>query len=33
MCEAVLNGNVASYPFRELWMQNGVQTFQELQTI
>ncbi|HEX5132888.1 MAG TPA: acetoacetate decarboxylase family protein [Candidatus Krumholzibacteria bacterium] len=33
MCEAVLNADVASYPFRELWMRDGVQTFEELQTI
>lgn len=33
MCEALLNADVASYPFRELWMKNGVQTFEELQTL
>lgn len=33
MCEALLNADVASYPFRELWMKDGVQTFEELQTI
>ncbi len=33
MCEAVLNADVASFPFRELWMRDGVQTFEELQTI
>ncbi len=33
MCESVLNADVASYPFRELWMRDGVQTFEELQTI
>ena len=33
MCEAVLSGDVASFPFRELWMRDGVQTFEELQTI
>jgi hypothetical protein len=33
MCEALLNADVASYPFRELWMKDGVQTFEELQTL
>ena len=33
MCEPVLNADVASFPFRELWMKNGVQTFEELQSI
>jgi hypothetical protein len=33
MCEAVFNADIASYPFRELWMKDGVQTFQELQTL
>ncbi len=33
MCEPLLNADVASYPFRELWMKNGVQTFEELQTL
>lgn len=33
MCEALLNADVSSYPFRELWMKDGVQTFEELQTI
>jgi hypothetical protein len=33
MCEAVLSADVASFPFRELWMKDGVQTFQELQTL
>jgi hypothetical protein len=33
MCESLMNAEVASFPFRELWMRNGVQTFEELQTI
>jgi len=33
MCEPVLNADVASFPFRELWMKNGVQTFEELTTL
>ena len=33
MCEPLLNADVASYPFRELWMKDGVQTFEELQTL
>jgi len=33
MCEALLNADVASFPFRELWMKDGVQTFEELQTL
>ncbi|HET6349660.1 MAG TPA: hypothetical protein VFH88_11315 [Candidatus Krumholzibacteria bacterium] len=33
MCEPLLNADVASYPFRELWMKSGVQTFEELQTL
>lgn len=33
MCEPLLDADVASYPFRELWMKDGVQTFEELQTI
>jgi hypothetical protein len=33
MCETVLGADVASFPFRELWMRDGVQTFEELQTI
>lgn len=33
MCEGVLAADVASFPFRELWMRDGVQTFEELQTI
>jgi Acetoacetate decarboxylase (ADC) len=33
MCELLLDADVASYPFRELWMKDGVQTFEELQTI
>ena len=33
MCEALLNADVASFPFRELWMKDGMQTFEELQTL
>ena len=33
MCEPLLNADVASFPFRELWMKDGVQTFQPLQTL
>lgn len=33
MCEGVLAADVASFPFRELWMRDGVQTFEELQSI
>jgi hypothetical protein len=33
MCEALLNADVASFPFRELWMKDGVQTFEELQSL
>jgi hypothetical protein len=33
MCEPLLNADVASFPFRELWMKNGVQTFEELQSL
>jgi Acetoacetate decarboxylase (ADC) len=33
MCEALLNAEVASFPFRELWMKDGMQTFEELQTL
>lgn len=33
MCDAILNAEIASFPFRELWMRDGVQTFEELQTI
>jgi hypothetical protein len=33
MCEPLLNADVASFPFRELWMKDGVQTFQPLQQL
>lgn len=33
MCEKLLSADVESYPFRELWMRNGVQVFEELETI
>lgn len=33
MTEQLLNAEVASYPFRELWMKDGVQTFEELETL
>ena len=33
MCEKILGADVESYPFRELWMKDGVQTFEELETI
>lgn len=33
MCEPLLNADVASFPFRELWMKDGMQTFEELQSI
>jgi hypothetical protein len=33
MCEKLRINDVAAYPFREMWMQNGVQTFEELETI
>jgi hypothetical protein len=33
MCELIENADVASFPFRELWMKDGVQTFEELQSI
>ncbi len=33
MCEALRINDVSAYPFREMWMQNGVQTFEELETI
>jgi hypothetical protein len=29
----LLNADLASFPFRELWMKNGVQTFEELQQL
>ena len=31
--EPLLNADVASFPFRELWMKDGMQTFEELQTL
>jgi hypothetical protein len=33
MCEPIANADVSSFPFRELWMKDGVQTFEELQAI
>jgi hypothetical protein len=33
MCRDLPPDEVASYPFRELWMKDGVQTFEELETI
>jgi hypothetical protein len=33
MCEAILEADIESYPFRELWMKDGVQTFEELKTL
>jgi hypothetical protein len=33
MCEPLLNADLASFPFRELWMKDGVQTFEELQSL
>jgi hypothetical protein len=33
MCEKLRAEEIASYPFREMWMKNGVQTFEELETI
>lgn len=33
LCEKILAADVESYPFRELWMKDGVQTFEELETI
>ena len=33
MTEQLVNADVASYPFRELWMKDGVQTFEELETL
>jgi len=33
MCEGLLDANVESYPFRELWMKRGLQTFEPLETI
>jgi len=33
MTERLLEADVASYPFRELWMKEGVQTFDGLETL
>ncbi|MDH3217320.1 MAG: acetoacetate decarboxylase family protein [Candidatus Krumholzibacteria bacterium] len=33
MCEKLLDADVESYPFRELWMKHGVQLFEELETL
>lgn len=33
MCEKLRVDEIASYPFREMWMKNGLQTFEELDTI
>jgi hypothetical protein len=33
MCELLRIDEIASYPFREMWMKDGVQTFEELETI
>ena len=33
MCEKILDADVESYPFRELWMKNGVQIFEELESM
>lgn len=33
MCELLRTDEIASYPFREMWMKDGVQTFEELETI
>jgi hypothetical protein len=33
MCQGLMPNEIASYPFRELWMKDGVQTFDELETI
>jgi hypothetical protein len=33
MCELLRIDEIASYPFREMWMKNGVQTFEELENI
>jgi len=33
MTEQLINADVASYPFRELWMKDGVPTFAELETL
>jgi len=33
MCDKLHVNDIAVYPFREMWMQNGVQTFEELESI
>jgi len=33
MCDKLHINDIAVYPFREMWMQNGVQTFEELESI
>ncbi len=33
MCDLLRTDEIASYPFREMWMKDGVQTFEELETI
>jgi len=33
MCDKLHINDIAAYPFREMWMQHGVQTFEELESI
>ncbi len=33
MCEKLRIDEIAAYPFREMWMKDGVQTFEELESI
>ena len=33
MCHRLRVDEIAAYPFREMWMKDGVQTFQELESI
>jgi hypothetical protein len=33
MTEPILDQDVAAYPFREMWMKDGIQVFEELETI
>jgi hypothetical protein len=33
MCKKLKVNEIAAYPFREMWMKDGVQTFQELESI
>jgi hypothetical protein len=33
ICAKLRAGEIETYPFRELWMQNGVQTFEELEAL